>query len=212
MFTGIVENVGTVQSIGHSVLEVKSTLTDVKKGESVAVNGVCLTVTDAVISANALILSFDFSPETSQRTNIGDLLAGSPVNLERALRAGERIGGHMMTGHVEGTAEIVSKGRMGNSWIFRFRIDLQLSKYMVPKGSVGVDGISLTVVESGPGYFTVSVIPHTMKNTNLATRRPGDMVNIEPDILAKYVEGLLNRHSGESNITEGFLKENGFIN
>ncbi len=212
MFTGIIETVGTVRSIDRSVLEVGSALQGMVKGESVSVNGVCLTVTEARPSAMGSDLRFDYSPETALRTNIGGLVPGSPVNLERALRVGDRLGGHIMTGHIEGTAQVVRMDRTENSWTFGFKPDRRLSRYLVPKGSVGVDGISLTVVDQTGGSFTVAVIPHTMQNTNLAIRRIGDVVNIEPDILAKYVEGMLNRSTDQTQITEGFLREHGFIN
>lgn len=212
MFTGIIEDVGVVQKAAASILLIRTILTGIRKGDSISINGTCLTVTKTVNSARIPVLSFDVSPETVQRTNLGELRAGSNVNLERALRAGDRFGGHIMTGHIEDKGKLVRKERIEKSWIFTFTLDRHLRRYIVPKGSVGVDGISLTVVDCGSDFFTVSVIPHTMKNTNLGSRKLGDNVNIEPDILAKYIESMLIHGIGKTTITEGFLKENGFIN
>ncbi|MCX6142493.1 MAG: riboflavin synthase [Ignavibacteriales bacterium] len=211
MFTGIIEDVGVVQKIAPSVLLVRTVLTEIKKGDSIAANGTCLTVTKMASSARTRVLSFDVSPETVQRTNLGELRGGSNVNLERALRAGDRFGGHIMTGHIEDKGKLVRKERIEKSWIFTFTLDRHLRRYIVPKGSVGVDGISLTVVDCGSDFFTVSVIPHTMKNTNLGSRKLGDNVNIEPDILAKYAESMLVHDIGETKTTKELLKEYGFI-
>ncbi len=211
MFTGIIEDVGVVHRIAPFVLSVRTVMTEIKNGDSIAVNGACLTVTATERSARDLVLRFDVSPETEQRTSLGELKAGSKVNLERALRMGDRFGGHVMTGHIEGKGRFVGEERRENSQIFMFTFDRHLRRYIVSKGCVGVDGISLTVVDCASDCFTVSVISHTMKNTNLGSRKPGDIVNIEPDILAKYVEGILIHGIGKTTITEGFLKAHGFI-
>jgi riboflavin synthase len=174
------------------------------------VNGVCLTVTGQVETRKGLEMDFDYSPETKSRTNIGDLNVGSSVNLERSLKVGDRFGGHIMTGHVEGTGKLLKKKHQENSWIYILSVDEKLQKCIMPKGSVGVDGISLTVVDSKPGFFSVAIIPHTMSHTNLGTRKLGDRVNIEPDILAKYVEHLLGKTDSKT-ITGEFLRNHGLI-
>jgi len=210
MFTGLIEEVGTVMTLDSAVLKVLTSFNDAKVGESVSVNGICLTVTRSAKANKGRVLDFDFSPETKLRTNIGDLRKGSPVNLERALRVGDRFGGHIMTGHVEGKGRLLQKKRQGNSWLFVITVEDGLRKYIIPKGSVGVDGISLTVVDSKQGYFSVSIIPHTFDHTNLGRRKTGETVNIEPDILAKYVESLTN--TGKSNnMTLDSLRDHGFI-
>ena len=210
MFTGIIEDVGTVRECSSGVLTIETRLSGMKQGDSIAVNGICLTVTAITQVRTSRHLRFDFSPETGKRTTVGDLKRNSLANLERALQHGDRLGGHFMTGHIEGTARLLRKSRQGNSWIFAFSVPGELQKYIVPKGSIGVDGISLTVVESSPGAFTVSVIPHTLAHTNLGGRRPGDRLNIEPDILAKYVEGLL-QHNDSVSITAETLRKHGFL-
>jgi riboflavin synthase len=209
MFTGLIEDVGHVVTLESTVLRVMTSFSDAKAGESISVNGICLTVTKLEKNRNGLILDFDFSPETKLRTNIGDLKKGSFVNLERALKVGDRLGGHIMTGHIEGKGKLLQKKQEDNSWLFVFSLDEDLRKYIIPKGSVGVDGISLTVVESRRTLFSVSIIPHTLENTNLHHRKSGETVNIEPDILAKYVESMLNPGS-MNRMTEEFLREHGF--
>ncbi len=211
MFTGIVETLGFVHDIGRSTLTVRCALSQVKVGDSIAVNGACLTVRRISGSDQRAELEFDYSPETALKTNIGQFVPGSAVNLEQALRVGDRLGGHLMTGHVDGTATIANIVRADNSWIFEFNLGRELLQYLAPKGSVGVDGVSLTVVECRQGSFTVALIPHTMENTTFSGRKAGDVVNIETDILAKYVEGMLHRSSSQSELTEGFLKDHGFI-
>ncbi len=209
MFTGIIEDVGKVVRRSSSVLSVWTNLSEIKQGDSVSVNGICLTVTKQVKSRRGVCMDFDFSPETNVRTNISNARIGSGVNLERSLKVGDRFGGHIMTGHIEGTGTLLKKERQDNSWIFMFSADNELGKYIVPKGSVGVDGISLTVVDSDRGSFSVSIIPHTMSHTNLRGTKLGERVNIEPDILAKYVEHLIGR-LGSKVITGEFLSEHGF--
>ena len=191
MFTGIVEEVGVVAKIsdnGMTVLATKVT-EDLKLGDSIAVNGTCLTA----VSFDRTEFSVDLSPETVRRTSLGRLSVGGPVNLERGLLASDRMGGHIVQGHVDGTGRVMSTKRDGDSTIFRIRVPKRLNRYIVEKGFVAVDGISLTVVKIGASSFTLAVIPYTLKNTNLAALSIGDRVNLEADILAKYVESLLDR-------------------
>ena len=191
MFTGIVEEVGVVAKIsdnGMTVLATKVT-EDLKLGDSIAVNGTCLTA----VSFDRTEFSVDLSPETVRRTSLGRLSVGGPVNLERALLASDRMGGHIVQGHVDGTGRVMSTKRDGDSTIFRIRVPKRLNRYIVEKGFVAVDGISLTVVKIGASSFTLAVIPYTLKNTNLSALSVGDRVNLEADILAKYVESLLDR-------------------
>ena len=191
MFTGIVEEVGIVSKITNNGMTVKALriLSDVKLGDSIAVNGTCLTA----VSFSNSEFSVDLSPETMRRTSLSQLTEGSRVNLERALSASDRMGGHIVQGHVDATGRLTSIKPDGDSIIFRVRIPKRLDKYIVEKGFVAVDGISLTVVKRGASSFTLAVIPYTLENTNLAVLSEGDQVNLEADILAKYVESLLNR-------------------
>lgn len=211
MFTGIVEDVGSVVRAESDRIAIKTNLGEVGVGDSLNVNGVCLTVTKATKESAECILDFDFSPETGNRTAIWGLANGSPVNLERALRVGDRFGGHITTGHVENTGVIERIEWVGNARNFTIAVDEGLRRYIIPKGSVGVDGISLTVNECGPATFTVTIIPYTLERTNLASRKVGDHVNIEPDILAKYVEHMLGIVNFAKPITAEFLREHGFI-
>ena len=191
MFTGIVEEVGIVSKITNNGMTVKAlrVLSDVKLGDSIAVNGTCLTA----VSFSNSEFSVDLSPETMRRTSLSQLTEGSRVNLERAISASDRMGGHIVQGHVDATGHITSIKPDGDSIIFRVRIPKRLNKYIVEKGFVAVDGISLTVVKRGASSFTLAVIPYTLENTNLAVLSEGDQVNLEADILAKYVESLLAR-------------------
>ena len=191
MFTGIVEEVGVVAKISDNGMTVRATKVteDLKLGDSIAVNGACLTA----VRFDRTEFSVDLSPETMRRTSLGQLSVGGPVNLERALLASDRMGGHIMQGHVDGTGRVMSTKPDGDSTIFRIRVPKRLHRYIVEKGFVAVDGISLTVVKRGASSFTLAVIPYTLKNTNLASLSVGDRVNLEADILAKYVESLLDR-------------------
>ena len=191
MFTGIVEEVGSVISISSNGMTVgaEKVMSDLKLGDSIAVNGACLTA----VSLAANEFSVDLSPETMRRTSLGDLSAGGSVNLERALSASDRMGGHIVQGHVDGTGRITSTKEEGDSIIFRVRVPSKLMPYIVEKGFIAVDGISLTVVKVGTSSFTLAVIPYTLRNTNLETLSVGARVNLEADILAKYVENLLKR-------------------
>ena len=191
MFTGIVEEVGSVLSISENGMTVRAekVMSDLKLGDSISVNGACLTA----VSLSADEFAVDLSPETMRRTSLGDLTSGGTVNLERALSASDRMGGHIVQGHVDGTGRITSTKEDGDSIIFGVRAPKRLMPYIVEKGFIAVDGISLTVVKVGTSSFTLAVIPYTLRNTNLETLSVGARVNLEADILAKYVENLLKR-------------------
>ena len=194
MFTGIVEEVGVVAKISGNAMTVRASKVtgDLKLGDSIAVNGACLTA----VSCGRNEFSVDLTPETMRRTSLGQLSVGRPVNLERALLASDRMGGHIVQGHIDGTGRVMSTKPEGDSIIFRIRVPKRLNRYIVEKGFVAVDGISLTVVKRGASSFTLAVIPYTLNNTNLASLSVGDRVNLEADILAKYIESLLDRSSG----------------
>ena len=194
MFTGIVEEVGVVAKISENGMTVRASkvMEGLKLGDSISVNGACLTAV-SFNEGGECEFSVDLSPETMRRTALGDLSPGSLVNLERALLVSDRMGGHIVQGHVDGTGRVMSTKPEGDSVVFRIRVPKGLSHYIVEKGFVAVDGISLTVVKRGASSFTLSVIPYTSNNTNLAALSVGDRVNLEADILAKYVESLLDR-------------------
>ena len=191
MFTGIIEEVGSVVRITENgmAIQAATVLEDLKIGDSLAVNGACLTA----VSRSDTGFEVDLSPETMRRTALGDLASGSPVNLERALRASDRLGGHIVQGHVDGAGRIMSAREEGDSIVFRVRAPKRLMPYVVEKGFIAVDGISLTVVKRGASSFTLAIIPYTLHNTNLKALSNGVRVNLEADILAKYVENLLGR-------------------
>ena len=191
MFTGIVEEVGTVTACGDNGLTVKAgkVMSDMALGDSIAVNGTCLTV----VEYGDGHFRVDLAPETLRRTSLGELGAGMRVNLERPLAASDRLGGHIVQGHVDAAGRVVSVRPEGDCFIFRVRAPKRLMPYIVEKGFVAVDGISLTVVKKGTASFTISVIPYTFSNTNLQEKSGGNRVNLEVDILAKYVESLLAR-------------------
>ena len=197
MFTGIVEELGVVGKISNNAMTVQASKVteDLKLGDSIAVNGTCLTA----VNFSRTKFSVDLSPETMRRTSLGQLSEGSPVNLERALLASDRMGGHIVQGHVDGTGRVLSSRVDGDSIIFRVRVPKRLNPYIVEKGFIAVDGISLTVVKRGASSFTLAVIPYTLKNTSLASVSIGDRVNLEADILAKYVESLLDRKYGSED-------------
>ncbi|ADL67619.1 riboflavin synthase, alpha subunit [Thermoanaerobacterium thermosaccharolyticum DSM 571] len=206
MFTGIIEEIGKVKMIQRGditkiAIECDKVLNGTRIGDSIAVNGVCLTVTN--VGKN--LFTADLMRETLKSSNLGNLKIGSMVNLERALSISGRLNGHIVTGHVDTVGTIVNKNRIMNSNVFKIKIDERYSKYVVSKGSIAVDGISLTVVEALASYFTVSVIPHTELNTTLNFKRIGDSVNIEVDILSKYAEKLLLKKGMKE-----LVLENGF--
>jgi len=215
MFTGIIEEIGVIHGMARGPRSVKLTIggglifSDLKLGDSVAVDGVCLTV--AAIDGHAF--TADVMPETLDRSALGALRPGSQVNLERAMAADGRFGGHMVSGHIDGTGRIVSQRRDDNAVWLRIETESRILRYVIEKGSLAIDGISLTVAELDGAGFSVSIIPHTAKETTLLQKRPGDRVNLENDLVAKYVERLLApQESSESasKLTYGFLAEHGF--
>lgn len=198
MFTGIVEEVGSVVSFdakpagARISVACRAVLDDLRLGSSVAVNGACLTAVE--ISSDRW--SADIAPETLNRTSLGDLEIGSVLNLERPMRVNSRLDGHFVLGHVDGTAEIVSLDPLGDeNWWLRIRVPDHLTRYIVEKGSLAVDGISLTVAAVSSDMVDFTVIPHTYQSTTLHARRKGSRVNIEVDILAKHLEKLAGQHS-----------------
>ena len=189
MFTGIVEEVGRVSVLTdyRLVITARQVLTDVNLGDSIAVNGACLTVVEFDDASFAV----DLAPETLRRTSLGQAGPGAAVNLERALAANARLGGHMVQGHVDGTGVITALTPEADCYVMEIEAPPSLIPYIVEKGFIAVDGISLTVVQRAERRFTISVIPFTMQHTNLQERAVGDQLNLEADILAKYVESLL---------------------
>ena len=191
MFTGIVEEVGQVVEARGTGLVVRGPLVtgDAGLGDSISINGVCLTVTKLAGET----FSVDTVPETLRRTNLGELRTGDPVNLERALAAGARLGGHFVQGHIEGVGRIVSIEPENEAWLIRIVTEPALMRYIVEKGFIAIDGISLTIVSRDDTGFVITIIPYTRQHTNLGRRKAGDTVNLETDILAKYVEQLTRR-------------------
>lgn len=217
MFTGIVEEIGKIRRIqrgdlwialeisGHKVLQ------GVKLGDSIAVNGTCLTVT----SFTETTFTVDVMPETMKKTSLVSLNIGSPVNLERAMAAGDRFGGHFVSGHVDGTGIIKGKKPYGNAVLVTIEAGDEILRYTIPKGSIAIDGISLTVVDTDASILTVSIIPHTLQETVLKFKNPGDIVNLECDMIGKYIERFIsmreNRDTKKPSLTKEFLLDNGFI-
>ena len=226
MFTGIVEETGTLQRIQRGrasavlTINAQKVLENTRIGDSIAVNGICLTVT----SLGGGSFTADVMHETLNRTALSGLSPGSRVNLERAMAADGRFGGHIVAGHVDGVGTITRIRRDDNAIWFTFRAEPQILRYIVEKGSITVDGISLTVAEVGEDHFSISAIPHTVRETVLQERKKGDLVNLETDIIGKYVEKLLyagpppaafgrDRQGGgpgSGGITRDFLLKNGF--
>jgi riboflavin synthase len=211
MFTGIVEGLSKVKRLtmkgADAVLEIETAidLTDVSIGDSIAINGACLTVT----SKNQQNFNADVSAETLSRTTLKLLQAGHKVNLEKSLRVGGFIGGHFVLGHVDATGRILSQSQKSGSLILAVEMNENLSRYIVEKGSVAIDGISLTVNKLEKNRFYVNIVPHTAANTTLLAKKEGDLVNIETDVLGKYVEKLLQPPRG---IDKDFLAQHGFFN
>lgn len=209
MFTGIVEGLGKVKRLtrkgADAVLEIEAgiSLEEVSLGDSIAVNGACLTVT----SRNQNIFQADVSAETLSRTTLGFLQAGHRVNLEKSLRVGGFVGGHFVLGHVDATGRILSQTQKSGSLILAVEMNDNISRYIVEKGSVAIDGISLTVNKLEKSRFYVNIIPHTAANTTLVMKKEADWVNIETDILGKYVEKLMQSSKG---IDQDFLAKHGF--
>jgi riboflavin synthase len=193
MFSGIIETTGTITQIEQVAegvqlsLATSVPLAQVSLGESICVNGTCLTVT----AIGETSLSFDVSAESLRRTNLGDLKAGDSVNIERSLRLDDRLSGHLVFGHVDGVGRVASIQPEGDSFLYTFEIPKELSRYLVEKGSVAVDGISLTVFHCQPTSFTCAIIPHTHQVTTLHKRKAGDRVNIESDMQGKYIENFV---------------------
>lgn len=187
MFTGIVQSVVKVRSLQNHRLDigVPAGFAEIRTGESIAINGCCLTVVEFVES-----LSFDLSDETIGRTNLGRLVPGDEVNIERALRPIDRIGGHFVQGHVDSTAEVLKIDRESSQSTIHFAVAAEFDKFLIDKGSISLDGISLTVVSPHDGRFACAIVPHTWKNTNLKSRKPGDRLNVEFDLIAKHLEKL----------------------
>jgi riboflavin synthase len=213
MFTGLIEDLGKVRRLerrGAAALlavQTRLPLAEIGLGDSVAVNGVCLTA----VATDRDELAFDVSPETLERSGLGRLTPGEPVNLERALRLSDRLGGHLVTGHIDGIATVVARQEVSGNLVFRFRVPAAASRYLVPKGSVALDGISLTVNDVEGEHFSVNVIPHTAAVTTLRLRAPGDRVNIETDIIGRYVERLLGERAGSpGGLSMESLLRNGF--
>lgn len=215
MFTGIVEETGKIKSFNvllngaKLVVECKKILSDINIGDSICVNGVCQTVIEYTDSSFTVMLS----DETLNITNFSSVEQGDYVNLERALTLNTRLGGHIVSGHIDCIGKLISVEKLSNFYNLRFEIPFEMTKYVVYKGSITINGISLTVSEIKDNMFTVAIIPHTYQNTVLKYLKQGDSVNIETDILAKYVEKLLglNDNKTNSNISMEFLKENGFV-
>lgn len=216
IFTGLIIEVGRVRNIQRRadgaflVIEAKTVLEGTRIGDSISINGVDLTV----IEMGKDFFSADASLETLKRSTLGEFRTGTRVNLERALAVGERLGGHMVQGHVDGTGELQSVTPEGNSYRVRFRFPRELGRYIAMKGSITIDGISLTVAGLDADWFEVAIIPHTWRETMLSDLKVGDRVNLEVDVLAKYVERLMLNKQDEAeasnNLTLEYLKERGY--
>lgn len=217
MFTGIIEEIGTIKNINTNGVSAQLNITSslvlegTKIGDSIAVNGVCLTVTS--LTSNSF--TADIMAETLRRSNLGNLLPQSKVNLERAMIANGRFGGHIVSGHIDGIGTIIETKPEGNAIWVKIKTSNEVLKYIIQKGSITIDGISLTVAKITDQDFSVSIIPHTAENTTLLQKKVGEIVNLENDIVGKYVEKLLsfqniNQEKPQSRITEEFLRQNGF--
>ncbi|MFO7983523.1 MAG: riboflavin synthase [Desulfuromonadales bacterium] len=218
MFTGLIEDIGTLRRLRRSpdgmqlVVGTAIAMNELVRGESIAVDGVCLTVT----SFGEGTFTADVSPESLDRTGLGRRTVGSRMNLERALQLGGRLGGHLVSGHVDCLAEIGSRQRRGNAEVFDFRMPKEFLRYVVEKGSIAIDGISLTVNAVDDSGFSVAVIPHTLAQTTLIDRTPGETVNIETDMIGKYIDRLIPRSGEEGEQTRSridieYLAKNGFL-
>lgn len=215
MFTGLVEELGKVKTVARGARSVRLTvaaakvLGDVRQGDSIAVNGTCLTV----VAHGDSWFTADVMPETMARSALAALKTGDAVNLERALRLGDRLGGHIVSGHIDGVGIIKAREQSDIAVIVRVEAPAAVMRYIVGKGSVAVDGVSLTVADSGSDWFTVSLIPHTAAATTVGVKGIGDPVNLEADVIGKYVEKLLQPAEAagkKSGLTAGFLREHGF--
>jgi riboflavin synthase len=211
MFTGIIEEMGTVRALRRSagsarlVLSAAKVLQGTAIGDSICVNGVCLTV----VEMGSAGFSADVAVETLRVTNLGELTVGAKVNLERALQLSARIGGHLVSGHVDAVGRIREKREEGNGWRMVFTAPENVLRYVIRKGSVAIDGVSLTVADVDPGGFSIAMIPHTAKLTTLGFKSAGDSVNLEADIVGKYIERLLIRRD-DGGVDLDLLKKSGF--
>lgn len=221
MFTGLIQTIGTLYHIGTSQLQIRcqaegysALMSDIALGDSIAVDGICLTV-ESILPQGFIAA---VSPETLDRTSLGKLADGSRVNLEASLRVGSKIGGHFVTGHIDGQGVLETAEETSNAWTLSFTVsDARVAKYIVPKGSIAVNGISLTIADCSPSgdWFAVAVIPVTYRETNLRYLSSGDWVNLEGDVLGKYVEKFMGQghHQNGSDqpaISLGFLAEHGY--
>ncbi|MGQ9498888.1 MAG: riboflavin synthase [Dissulfurimicrobium sp.] len=218
MFTGIVEGLGRIRAVvpkGEGLvfkIEPDFALIDSKEGESIAVNGVCLTA----LEISSKMFRADVSPETLSRSNLGELKTGDVVNLERAIRLSDRLGGHLVSGHIDGVGIITEKRPVGSFILFSVSIPQGFDRYIIEKGSIAVDGISLTVNSCSSTGFSVSIIPHTAQITTLGRRKIGDKVNIELDLVGKYIEKLVIPHNSDdaketAKLNKTFLARHGFL-
>ncbi len=220
MFTGLIEELGTVRRVSSSgqgtdlVIAAKKVLSDLKTGDSIAVNGPCLTAT-AVEKDNFTAWAM---PETLQKSNLKHLTAGSPVNLERAMTLNGRLGGHLVSGHIDSVIDLTGSEPQGGAIILTFEAPEHLMRYIIPKGSVALDGVSLTVIDVNDQRFSVGLIPHTAGETTLGNSKSGTPVNLEVDLIGKYVEKMLAPHQAKeqgskskSNLTMSMLMEKGYL-
>lgn len=214
MFTGLIEEVGTVEDIvsggksGTMKIGCSKVIEGVKLGDSISVNGICLTV----VRFDDKSFTVDFMPETLKVTNLGKLGRGSKVNLERALMVGDRLGGHIVSGHVDGTGKLTAFKERENATEVWVEADKGLLKYIIKKGSIAIDGASLTVAEVSRNGFMVSIIPHTGKETTLLRKKAGDSVNLECDSVGKYIERLMEfKETDKEKLSVDFLNRNGFL-
>ena len=208
MFTGIIEEVGKIRQITNKSIEIecRTVSEDAKLGDSICVNGICLTVID--IKSDGF--TADVSPETFKVTSLKSVKTGDFVNLERAMKADGRFGGHIVSGHTDNTGKVKFIKKSGDFYVLCIEISAELSKYVIKKGSIAVNGISLTIAEIKENAVEIAVIPHTYENTNLKYLKPESHVNIEVDMFAKYIEKFLSRGDNRSRIDLNFLQENGF--
>ena len=208
MFTGIIEEIGKILSVTEQKIEIKAKtiLENTSIGDSIAINGVCLTVTDIKKES----FCADISPETKNVTALNQLGTGDSVNLERAMPANGRFGGHIVSGHIDGKGKIISINKNNNFYNLTVELCPSEARYVVKKGSIAIDGISLTVAEINNNTIKLVIIPHTYENTALNQLKAGDSVNIETDITAKYIEKFLSTSDNKSRIDMDFLRENGF--
>jgi len=211
MFTGLIEEVGVVERVErrgvYLAVVVRSSFEDIELKDSVNVDGACLTV----VGVDGGRLTFEVSPETQRLTTIGRVRAGRRVNLERALKVGDRLGGHFVLGHVDGVGTVRSRSREGDFLVLEFEVPEKICAYMVPKGSVAVNGVSLTINEVFKNGFKVGIIPYTLEKTNLGELKAGDEANIEADVLGKYVARLLGKDISGGGVTEELLAQAGFV-